>query len=1349
MAWKALLRMIHGAHRGGRRAVQALAGLTVGAVSLVALQSPAGAQAAPTPTGSAAVVAAPSTSPAVDPSPTEAVPTTPAVSEEPTPKSTAPADPAPVPSAPAPSVPAKAAPKKAAAETCGGAFLIGTVVSCPEIAVGTEHVYTVTTTIADEDLRVRFSAATATGADGDAYLIIKAPDGTQICTFGSDEGCVATTVGVYTLTVQADTQSGSESYRLGVQSFSNPQSCTALPGDSFAFPLKHRPGTLPEDSAGQCHSFDQPAGALLRLSVTTRGNLRGTVVDAVGTTVCGLDYDIDCRLTGTGPYRIVFASLGGWGDDYGFWAVRVSDPTGCAKLSPAEFGGPGDAAGSLTLDSSSLGCQTFTAEAGPHLLTFGANHYVDFRLVDDTGEQVCTGSSERTTDCDLPSAGTYALITKNNSADQYTFRAAVYPLASTRGCGDEIATTWSTPPTRVTMTSDLQVDCHPINAAPGDRVRVDAPNGWLTDGSGKRICEPLQDEDNEGCPLPGAGPYRVVSAGYWDEDSSVHPYDIAVVRLNGREDCTAVAVGRYGAAPAGPPTTNRCRTLTVAAAGTYQVGLVDDENNEGYGDVYDSAGLRVCSSHCTFPEAGTYTLVAAQERRYATVFLPATGTDGCLPVSDAPLTAPRAGEFTVAGEKDCLLLPTPTGARLTLVRPQDSTGTGHPEVAVYDADGVYQCDIYQLRDYSCVLDGRAPYRAILHLDSDTDDVAGPYNLGFVRTGGASGCPVLPKGSFGSTATTPVTLGGTGYVGCLSIPDGQHSAVESITFRRTAGSGLARISVFGADGGRSCQRAKSDAGLVICRLDPGPATVLVEGTAASGTYALARRDLTGAATGCRTITDTTVGAPSVAGTLTSAGDLHCYQVTAAQADRLAIDSRDPALQTRALVLGADGAEAGCSGLVSGCSVTGSTKYQVLVFGYAPGSTAYQLDVWKVWADGKPPAECPAVPSIAYGFGPYTGILTNAKPAACFVANRTRFDDLSIELTNPVDPDDAFYWNAGVYAISATGMQSCAIGDGGWHCQYNSRERAERTVYLLTNGNRVTDHPYRMTATCERPLCGGETYTATSVAPASVPNQGAQVVTVKGTALHRQDTVHVTPAGREPVATTVKAVSADRTTMTVEVDLASAPAGPATVTVRPHADGLAPVVLTGALTVTLQPLKATKAPSIAGTAAVGSTLKAAVGGWTPTPTSYTYQWSANGVAIKGATASALSVPAGVLGKRLTVTVTASLAGHPSASASSAASKTVAKGTAPKATKRPSITGTAKVGRTVKVAAGSWTPRPDSYRYEWRLNGVLIRGATGSSLKLTSSMRNKKLTVTVIARKTGFTDGNAVSKVVTVRR
>ena len=1337
MTSRVLTSVTRSAHRGAK----ALLGLAVGTALLAVPQSAAGAAVTPAPTGSAAATA----TPAAPPAPATSAGAAPATSA-PTPATSA---------APASRKPAggKAPRAKAGAEGCGGALVLGTVVSCPEINVGARHVFTITTTLAGEELRLRLAARSSTRGDGDVSASVQAPDGNDICWLGSSEECVAPTVGTYTVTVRRDATSSPASdpvsYRLGAQSFSNPQGCAALPDDAFAFPMKALEGTLPEGSAGLCYSFDEPAGSLLRLSVTTSSSLRGHVVDAAGEVVCGLDYDIECRVKGSGPHRIVFASQ--WSEEgpYRFWGVRVSGPAGCAAMSPAGFGGPGDAAGSVTVDGSSLGCLAFTASAGPHLLNFGVRHSLEFQLVDRTGKQVCAGSDRATADCDLPEAGTYALITKNNYSEPRAVQAAIYPLASTAGCGAELATSWNSPPTRVMMASDLQVDCHLIDAAPGDRVKVDAPKGWITDASGERICDPLVDEDNEGCPLPGAGPYRVISAGYWNEDSAAHPYDITVVKLNGREGCETVTVGRYGAAPAGPLTTNRCRVLVVPAAGVYQVALVGEDNDEGYGDVYDSAGLRKCFIVCTFAAAGSYPVVTSDAAAYATVFLPLSAGNGCAAVSDAPLKAPHAGEFKVAGQYDCLLLPTAKGAGLALVRPQDSTGPGYPEMAVYDATGARACDVSDLRDYSCVLEGTAPFRAILHLDSDTDQVAGPYHLGFVRTGGTPACPALPRSAFGSATSTPVTLGGTAFVGCFSIPAGQHSAAEAITFRRTAGAGLARVSVFGIDGRRECLRSRAEAGVLICRLGAGAATVIVEGTAASGTYALHRRDLTGAAAGCRTITDTKVGGPALPGTLTSAGDLHCYRVTAAATDRLAIDSRDPDKQTRALVLDSAGADLGCSGLVSGCSVTGKSTYQVMVFGFGTASTAYELDTWKVWAGGKPAAECTTVPSIAYGFGPYTGTLSTAKPGACFVATRTRFDDLTLDVTNPTDPEDGFNWDAGMYAVTSEGMESCAIGQGGFSCWYRGSERSQTTMYLLTNGHRLEPHAYRVVATCERPLCGGSTFTVTAVAPAAVAHGGLRTITVRGTSLHLEDTVRITQEGQAARTATVKTVTPDRRTMTAQVDLTSAPPGPATVTVQPYAASLEPVTLTDALTVTRPLLQATKAPSISGTTAVGATVKAVVGGWTPAATSYAYRWAANGVTIKGATGASLPISAALLGKRLTVTVTASRTGHPSGSATSAASKPVVRGKAPAATRKPSITGTAKVGKKVKAAAGTWSPKADSYRYEWRVNGVLVRAATGASLKLTSSMRNKKLTVTVIARRAGHADGKAASTAVTVRR
>ena len=460
------------------------------------------------------------------------------------------------------------------------------------------------------------------------------------------------------------------------------------------------------------------------------------------------------------------------------------------------------------------------------------------------------------------------------------------------------------------MTSPLQVDCHRLDAQPGNRIELRG-EGWITDDTGERICDAVREEDEDGCVLPGAGPYRIITDPSWSSEPENRSYLIEARRLDSPQGCTAVPVGRYGAAPAGPATANPCRLLSVPAAGKYRVALVDDENYEGYGTVYDPAGRRLCGvGVCTFP-AGSRRRSADGGNTYATVLLPTTGTgDGCVTAADRPTAAPAKGLFAVAGQYDCLLLPTPTGAGLALLQPQDATGTGRPELAVYDATGAYECDIYQLRDYTCVLEGTAPFRVVLHLDEDTDTVAGPYALGFARTTGGPACPTLPIGTPAS-----LTLSGDKYVGCFTLPAGQHTAAEALTVKRTAGTGRARLSVFGPTGSRRCGTQPSDANFTVCNLEAGAATILVEGSAAAGTFAVTRRDVTGTGTGCQTVASTVVGGPALTGTVASRADLRCYRVPAAATDRVLIDTRDQDNVSRTIVLDPAGERTSCSGYVA--------------------------------------------------------------------------------------------------------------------------------------------------------------------------------------------------------------------------------------------------------------------------------------------------------------------------------------------------------------------------------------------------------------------------------------------------
>lgn len=76
-----------------------------------------------------------------------------------------------------------------------------------------------------------------------------------------------------------------------------------------------------------------------------------------------------------------------------------------------------------------------------------------------------------------------------------------------------------------------------------------------------------------------------------------------------------------------------------------------------------------------------------------------------------------------------------------------------------------------------------------------------------------------------------------------------------------------------------------------------------------------------------------------------------------------------------------------------------------------------------------------------------------------------------------------------------------------------------------------------------------------------------------------------------------------------------------------------------------------------------------------------------------------------------------------------------------------GTRKVGHTMSVGATPWLAGtyPTTYAsmsYQWKRNGKAIKGATHKTYKLTKSDRGKKLSVTVTARRYGYTTGSVTT-------
>ena len=158
-----------------------------------------------------------------------------------------------------------------------------------------------------------------------------------------------------------------------------------------------------------------------------------------------------------------------------------------------------------------------------------------------------------------------------------------------------------------------------------------------------------------------------------------------------------------------------------------------------------------------------------------------------------------------------------------------------------------------------------------------------------------------------------------------------------------------------------------------------------------------------------------------------------------------------------------------------------------------------------------------------------------------------------------------------------------------------------------------------------------------------------------------------------------------------------------------------------------------PKISGTVRVGNKVSAWRGTWSPSASTYRYQWRVNGAKIKGATKSTYTLPSKYAGKKLTVTVTGSRSGYTTKTVTSSSTRILR---VYSRTSAPKVSGSARVGSTLKVSSrGTWTPKPSSWRYQWRANGAAIKGATGSSFRITGAQYGKRITVTVKGVRSGY--------------
>ena len=157
-----------------------------------------------------------------------------------------------------------------------------------------------------------------------------------------------------------------------------------------------------------------------------------------------------------------------------------------------------------------------------------------------------------------------------------------------------------------------------------------------------------------------------------------------------------------------------------------------------------------------------------------------------------------------------------------------------------------------------------------------------------------------------------------------------------------------------------------------------------------------------------------------------------------------------------------------------------------------------------------------------------------------------------------------------------------------------------------------------------------------------------------------------------------------------------------------------------------IAATRPLTVVGTHRYGQTVRVSQG-WTAGST-IRYQWYRNGVAVRGATGSALYLNSGYIGARVNVKVTVSKAGYTTRSATT---KAITVGKAVITLKSaPRITGATSRGSTLTANVGTYAPAPSAYAYQWYRNGAAISGARYRTYRLNAADNGRSITVRVAA-------------------
>lgn len=613
---------------------------------------------------------------------------------------------------------------------------------------------------------------------------------------------------------------------------------------------------------------------------------------------------------------------------------------------------------------SSTGTDTYTLTlpAGPNVLVFQTTTTgVSPPPIAVTAPDATTVSCQQSPvyECATNQQGTYTIAV---TSDFVAYTLEYTALLTETNC-PAISLSFAAPSVKGSLTAGQTGDCYSFSAPTGDILYVlpasdgsdEAQDVTVFDSAGNLVCQQLIGN----CTLTGAGPYRVLAS---NSGSQLASYEFQVADLTDPAGCVPVAQQVFGQVPA--LSADPCSSLTVTAAGSYQIYSMNKEFSTLAATLYLPSGATACTTAgwaCQLG-AGTYDLVQnylLDGDEVGTVFIAVTESRGCVAASDTAFAAGDAtANFAGAGEELCRTLPTPAGLSDYLYSQPVTSGSQGQVLGVVDATGTQVCpSAFTYWSFAtCALTGTAPFRVILVPSGPDSHV----RLLVQRTSSTAGCAAWPRSGYGNAAGVYATLTVADNARCFVIPPAGRAPAELVEDADSTDGAQAALVVNDPSGTTLCSGNGYPTDWTVCDYKAGVTytAILVETrvpiTGAQDRYGLVRRDVTGQAA-CSSPASTAPGGPTTSFTLGSSVAARCFRVSAAKADKFMFAFRDSAPYDSsafdtpsALMLITNGSGTVLCSWNLFCPVTGSAGYQAiaLTVDYTDVASTAHLDAWRV-------------------------------------------------------------------------------------------------------------------------------------------------------------------------------------------------------------------------------------------------------------------------------------------------------------------------------------------------------------------------------------------------------------------